>query len=66
MLVLSRKQTECIIVGGAGGSQMLVKVTVIAITNGVVKLGFDAAPDVPIHRFEVFERIKIGMAAKSA
>ena len=66
MLVLSRKQTECIIVGGAGGSQMLVKVTVIGITNGVVKLGFDATPDVPIHRFEVFERIKAGMAAKSA
>ena len=65
MLVLSRKQSESIIVGGAGGSQMLVKVTVLGIVNGIVKLGFDAAPDVPISRLEVFERMKAGLAAKS-
>ena len=65
MLVLSRKQSESIIVGGAGGSEYLVKVTVLGIVNGVVKLGLDAAPDVPIHRLEVVERMA-RVSARSA
>jgi len=66
MLVLSRKQSESIVVGGTNGSRLLVKVTVLEINNGMVKLGFDASPDVPIHRLEVWERIQSGLSVKSA
>ncbi len=66
MLVLSRKQQESIVVGGTDGFGSVVKVTVLEISNGVVKLGFDASPDVLIHRLEVWDRIQGGMKAKSA
>ena len=58
MLVLSRKNQESVVVGGADGFQSLVKVTVQAMTGGNVKLGFEAAADIPVHRLEVWERIR--------
>jgi carbon storage regulator CsrA len=57
MLVLSRKNQESVVVGGGGGFQGLLKVTVLAVIGGKVKLGFEVAPDVPVHRLEVWERI---------
>lgn len=58
MLVLSRKNQESVVVGGAGGFQGLLKVTVLAVIGGNVKLGFEADADIPVHRFEVWERIR--------
>lgn len=58
MLVLTRKCLEVIVVGGADGAEPLVKVTVLGIENGKVRLGFEAAADVPIHRLEVWERMR--------
>jgi len=58
MLVLSRKNRESVVVGGADGFQRLLKVTVLDIRGRNVKLGFDVDPDVPIHRSEVWERIR--------
>lgn len=57
MLVLTRKCLEVIVVGGAGGAEPLVKVTVLGIENGKVRLGIEAPPEVPVHRLEVWERM---------
>ena len=57
MLVLSRKNQESVVVGGSGGFHHLMKITVIGIQGGRVKLGFEADADVPVHRLEVWERI---------
>jgi carbon storage regulator len=63
MLVLSRKSQEAVVVSGANGSEQVLKVTVLAVCNGRVKLGFEAGDDVPIHRAEVWERIRAESAA---
>ena len=57
MLVLSRKCLEAVVVGGANGIEALLKVTVLGIERGKVRLGFEARDDVPVHRLEVWERI---------
>lgn len=58
MLVLSRKSQESVVVGGADGFHRLLKVTVLGIQGRNVKLGFEVDPDVPVHRSEVWERIR--------
>ena len=45
------------VVAGGGGFQGLLKVTVLEVTGGKVKLGFEVAADIPVHRLEVWERI---------
>jgi carbon storage regulator CsrA len=57
MLVLSRKNAQAVVIGGAEGRSSLIKVTVIDIRGGTVKLGFEAHAEVPVNRFEVWERI---------
>lgn len=63
MLVLSRKNLESVVVGGADRLKRLVKVTVLEIKGGSVRLGFEADADVPVHRSEVWERIQLGIPA---
>jgi carbon storage regulator CsrA len=60
MLVLSRKCHEAVAVGGADGFKHLLKVTVLAIQAGKVSLGFDIDDAVPVHRWEVWERLCAG------
>lgn len=57
MLVLTRRNREAIVIGGSGGFARLLKVTVVEINGDRVKLGFEADGDIPIHRFEVWQRI---------
>ena len=57
MLVLSRKKSESVVVGGSAGFDRILRVTVIEICGKRVRLGFDIDPDVPVHRMEVWERI---------
>jgi len=57
MLVLSRKKKEAVVVGGSGGFERMLKVTVLEINAGTVRLGFEVDRDVPVHRLEVWERI---------
>ncbi len=57
MLVLSRKKQESVVVGGANGSASKVTVTIVSIHGSQVQLGFDVDVQVPVHRFEVWERI---------
>ena len=61
MLVLSRKSQECVIVGGSASFERLLKVTVLEINGSSVRLGFEADADIPIHRCEVWERIRAGL-----
>jgi carbon storage regulator CsrA len=47
-----------VVVGGSGGFERLLKVTVLEINGGKVRLGFEVDKDVPVHRSEVWERIQ--------
>ena len=58
MLVLSRKSQQSVVVGGTGGFHRLLKVTVLDSRGAHVKLGFEVDADVPVHRSEVWERIR--------
>jgi carbon storage regulator len=57
MLVLTRKCQEAVVVGGTNGLERLLKVTVLAIEKGKVRLGFEAPEDIPVNRLEVLERM---------
>ena len=57
MLVLSRKTQESVVVATSDGQSCLVKVTIMEIRGERVRLGFEAKLDVPVHRWEVWERI---------
>ena len=57
MLVLTRKSQESVVVGGSGGFERLLKVTVLDIQRGKVRLGFEVDKGVPVHRVEVWEQI---------
>jgi carbon storage regulator CsrA len=57
MLVLSRKSRESVVVGGGGGFLGFLKVTVLEVTGGKVKLGFEVDADIPVHRLEIWERM---------
>jgi carbon storage regulator len=52
MLILTRRCNESIKIGDE------VTVTVLAVKGGQVRLGFTAPESVPVHREEVYERIK--------
>jgi carbon storage regulator CsrA len=60
MLVLSRKRLESVVVGGAAGFERLLKVTVLELRDSSVRLGFEVDSSVPVHRWEVWERIRAG------
>ena len=60
MLVLSRRSQQAVVVGSAGGFEHLLKVTVLEITGKSVRLGFEVDAAVPVHRWEVWERIQAG------
>ena len=57
MLVLSRKSLQAVVVGGSDGFERMLKVTVLEIGGGMVRLGFEVDKEVPVHRLEVWERI---------
>ena len=63
MLVLTRKSQESVVVGGPSEPDCMLKVTVLEIQKGRVKLGFDVADGVPVHRWEVWQRIREGHGA---
>jgi carbon storage regulator CsrA len=59
MLVLSRKNRESVVVGDTDGVYHLLKVTVLEIHGGRVRLGFEVDQSVPVHRSEVWERVHV-------
>ena len=58
MLVLTRKKRESIAVGRRDGGEPMLTVTVLEIGSGRVRLGFQGDPDISIHRWELWERIR--------
>lgn len=60
MLVLSRKRDEQIVINND------IVVTVVDIRGDKVRLGIEAAKNIPVHRREVFEAIKRREAAEAA
>ena len=65
MLVLSRRSQESVLVGGSDEFHRLLKVTVLEISGGRVRLGFDVDPGVPVHRSEVWERIQANVLTEN-
>lgn len=60
MLVLSRKKNEAVVIDHGR-----IEVTVVEIRGDKVRLGFDAARDIVIHRNEVEAAIRRDLAAES-
>lgn len=52
MLILTRSRGQSIRIGDD------IVVTVVRLKDGTVQLGIDAPKDVPVHRAEIWERIK--------
>lgn len=66
MLVLTRKKAESIVVFRSDGQDSGIRIVVLEISKGIVKLGIEAPPDVAIHRMEVWERITESRAVLKA
>lgn len=58
MLVLTRKSQESVVVGGSDDLGRTLKVTVLQVRGGQVSLGFEGPPQIAVHRWEVWERIR--------
>ena len=52
MLVLSRKKNEALIVDET------IRVVVLGVSKGAVRIGIEAPNHVPIHRAEIHQRIQ--------
>ena len=52
MLVLTRKAGESIVIGGQ------IRVTVLEMQGRQIRLGIEAPSEIPVHRGEVYERIR--------
>lgn len=53
MLILSRRVNETVMVGDE------ITVTVLSINNNQVRLGVNAPRQIPVHREEIFEKIRL-------
>lgn len=54
MLILSRKPSERIMIGND------IIVTVLAVNGCQVRVGIACDKDIPVHREEIYEKIKAG------
>lgn len=63
MLVLTCKNRESAVVGGSSRSDYVLTVTALDVRGGKVRLGFEVEEDMPIHRWEVWQRIHGGQRA---
>ncbi len=52
MLVLTRKLGEIIRIGDD------IKITLLEVRSGQVKLGIEAPPEIQVHREEIYNRIQ--------
>lgn len=52
MLILTRKIDESVIIGDD------VKITVLGVKGGQVRLGIDAPKHISVHRQEIYDRIQ--------
>jgi carbon storage regulator CsrA len=66
VLVLSRKKSEKLVIPGVDDEDAGIRIVVLEIGHGFVKLGIEASPNVAIHRMEVWDRINSGHAVAKA
>lgn len=59
MLILTRRIGETVMIGDE------ISVTVLSINGSQVRVGVNAPRDVPVHREEIYERIKQNEAEKT-
>ena len=59
MLVIGREVGEIIMIGDD------IRIMVVETRDGVVRFGVDAPREVPVHRAEVYKRIKEGEQHKA-
>ena len=52
MLILTRQIGETLVIGED------IRITVLMVRNGQVRLGIDAPRSVPVHREEIYRRIR--------
>lgn len=57
MLVLSRKVGEAVVINGGQSGEVRIKF-IRHGSNGCIKLGFEAGPNVRIHREEIEDEIR--------
>lgn len=57
MLILTRKVGETVMIGGE------VTFTILGVKGNQVRVGISAPKSVPVHREEIYDRIKRGDAA---
>ena len=62
MLVLTRKKQEALVVGAFDDAEPMLKITVLEIEGGKVKLGFEGDPAVRVNRLEVWQKISANSA----
>lgn len=58
MLVLSRMKSESVVVTGSQPGSADIRIVVVSIGKGQVKLGIEAPEGVPVYRMEVWQRIQ--------
>jgi carbon storage regulator len=63
MLVLTRKNRESVVIGRADQQEVVMVITILSVEGGRVRLGFEADSSMPIHRREVWDRIRSEHAA---
>jgi carbon storage regulator len=59
MLILTRRVNESVMIGDD------VRVTVLGVKNGQVRIGITAPKSIAVHRQEVYERIRSGQSCPS-
>ncbi|QDV23461.1 hypothetical protein Q31a_17590 [Aureliella helgolandensis] len=62
MLVVSRKVNQSVVIGN--GDMGIAQLMVVEIRGDKVRLGFQAHPAVPVHRFEVHRAVQREMALR--
>ncbi len=61
MFILSRRREESVIVDGFNSPKRALKVTVLEVKGGRVKLGFEVNAEAPVQRPQAWERIRGGI-----
>lgn len=59
MLILTRKETERILIGG----NVWITIIKVGSHDGRVRIGIEAPPEVPIYREEIWQAIEAERAA---
>lgn len=58
MLILTRRISQTLIIGN------IIEITVLNVRGNQVRLGIKAPKEIPVHRLEIYERIKKEHAIK--